>query len=354
MANLAKELGDSKMAKKVKMADIAASLNVSTVTVSKALSGQKGVSEDMREKIKNLADQLGYKQPSPVNNKKKSKSKNIGIIVPDRYFGKFESFYWQMYQEVTTKAVHEECFTMLEVINNEDENEQELPKLIKENKVDGVILIGRPQNGYIQKIREDGSVPLVCLDFFDEFSNCDSVISDGFYGSYMLTNYLFNMGHEEIAYVGTLLYTSSITDRYLGYCKSMMEHKKKLVEEWVIDDRDWDSGDVNIFDMKFPVQMPTAFVCNSDLSASVLIKNLRNRNLKVPQDISVVGFDNFLYPGLCDIGITTYDVNVKEMASKSINVLLKKINHGVYKSGVRVIEGEIVYKDSVYDRRNMK
>jgi Transcriptional regulators len=342
------------MAKKVKMADIAAFLNVSTVTVSKALSGQKGVSEDMREKIKSLADQLGYKQPLPISNNKKSKSKNIGIIVPDRYFGKYESFYWQMYQEIATKAVNEECFTMLEVISKEDENKQELPRLIRENKVDGVILIGRPKNGYIQKIREDGSVPLVCLDFFDEFSNCDSVISDGFYGTYMLTNYLFNMGHEEIAYVGTLLYTGSITDRYLGYCKSMMEHKKKLVDEWVIDDRDWDTGDVSGFVTKFPEKMPTAFVCNSDLTASVLIKNLKNRNLRVPQDISVVGFDNFLYPGLCEIGITTYDVNVREMAGKSISVLLKKINHGVYKSGVRVIEGEIVYKDSVCDIRNMK
>ncbi len=346
--NLAKNLlGDFNMAKKVKMADIADLLNVSTVTVSKALSGKNGVSEELREKIKKLADQLGYIQPSTTNRAKKNESRNIGIIVPGKYFGKFDSFYWMMYQEVTTMAVQEGCFTMLEVISPEDEEKQELPKLIKEKKVDGIILMGRPQNGYIKKIRENGTGPMVCLDFFDNFSNCDSVISDGFYGTYMLTNYLFSMGHEDIAYVGTLLYTSSITDRYLGYCKSMMEHGKKIREEWVMDDRDWEIGDVASFEMRFPERMPTAFVCNCDLTASILIKNLKRKNYKVPDDISVVGFDNFLYPGLCDIGITTYDVNVKEMARKSMCVLLDKMNHVKYKSGVRVIEGEIVYKESV-------
>ncbi|NLO38222.1 MAG: LacI family transcriptional regulator [Ruminiclostridium sp.] len=335
------------MAKKITLADIAKHLNVSTVTVSKALSGQKGVSEEKRKRIKNLADELGYKCNLPVERINKNKSKVIGIIVPGRYFGKYDSFYWMMYQEVATRAVHEKCFTMLEVISAEDEEKQELPGLIKENKVDGIILIGRPQSGYIRKMREDGSIPIICLDFFDDFSNCDSVISDSFYGTYMLTNYLFSMGHEEIAYVGTLLYTGSITDRYFGYCKSMMEHGKKIREEWILDDRDWETGDVATFNVNFPERMPTAFVCNCDLTANYLIKKLRMKNYRIPEDISVVGFDNFIYPGLCDIGITTYDVNVKKMAQISINVLLNKIVHANYQSGVRVVEGEIVYKESV-------
>jgi DNA-binding LacI/PurR family transcriptional regulator len=338
------------MAKKVKMADIGAQLNVSTVTVSKALSGQKGVSVEMREKIKNLADQLGYQQPSVRKNVIKNESYNIRIIVQDTCFGKFESFYWKMYQEVVTKAVKKECFTMLEVINKEDKNNLELPKLIKEKKVDAVIFMGRPNNGYIQRLREEGTIPFVCLDFFEEFSNCDAVISDGFYGTYMLTNYLFDMGHEDIAYVGTLLYTSSITDRYFGYCKSMMEHGKKVPEEWVIDDRDWETGDLTKFKIRFPVKMPSAFVCNCDLTASIFIKTLQEKGYSVPNDISVVGFDNYLYPGLSDIGITTYDVNVKEMVRRSINVLLKKINSEIYKDRISIVEGNIVYKESVAQR----
>ncbi len=73
------------MAKAVKLADIAEQLGVSTVTVSKALSGQKGVSEAMREKIKQLADELGYKQPSAVKKEKSVKSYNIGVLVSEKY-----------------------------------------------------------------------------------------------------------------------------------------------------------------------------------------------------------------------------------------------------------------------------
>ena len=72
------------MAKAVKLADIAEQLGVSTVTVSKALSGQKGVSEAMREKIKQLADELGYKQPSAVKKEKSVKSYNIGVLVSEK------------------------------------------------------------------------------------------------------------------------------------------------------------------------------------------------------------------------------------------------------------------------------
>ena len=104
------------MAKAVKLADIAEQLGVSTVTVSKALSGQKGVSEAMREKIKDLAEEMGYKQPSAIKKEKVQRSYNIGVLVSERYLGEYDSFYWKMYQSVATKAVQKECFTLLEII----------------------------------------------------------------------------------------------------------------------------------------------------------------------------------------------------------------------------------------------
>lgn len=91
------------MAKAVKLADIAERLSVSTVTVSKALSGQKGVSEEMRKKIKDLAEELGYQQPSTKTAKKEGKSYNIGVLISGRYLDKYDSFYWQMYQQVATE-----------------------------------------------------------------------------------------------------------------------------------------------------------------------------------------------------------------------------------------------------------
>lgn len=336
------------MPKTIKMADIAHALNVSTVTVSKALSNQKGVSEEMRNKIIKLADQLGYKKPSVEHNEKINISFNIGILIPEKYMSKYDSFYWQMYQEVTTKALRKECFTMLEVLSDDDEKNRDLPRLIKENKVDGMIVIGRPGGEYLKILRSIDQVPLVYLDFIDEEGTFDAVVTDSYYGTYMLTNHLFQMGHTRIGYVGTLLSTGSITDRFFGYSKSMLEHGEDVRKDWILNDRDMEIGKVGEgFEIVLPEDMPTSFVCNCDLTASVLIRKLRENGKKVPEDISVVGFDNYLYPGLCNVPITTYEVDLKEMARKSIHIILKKMRCENSKSRISVVEGQLVFRDSV-------
>ena len=129
------------MAKAVKLADIAERVGVSTVTVSKALSGQKGVSEEVREKIRSIAEELGYQQPSAARKSQNQKSYNIGILISERFLDKYESFYWQMYQAVATRATAKECFTMLEVIGMPEEENGRMPKLVQERKVDGIIVI---------------------------------------------------------------------------------------------------------------------------------------------------------------------------------------------------------------------
>ena len=336
------------MAKSVKLADIAAILNVSTVTVSKALADQKGVSEEMRERIKALAQEMGYKSPSSVKLAKTRKSYNVGVIISERYFDWHDSFYWQMYQEVATKAVSKECFTMLEMLSQQSERELLMPKLLTEDKVDGLIIIGVLKQDYLDMLMQNIKVPFMCLDFYDKGHECDAVITDNYYGMYKLTNYLFDMGHEDIAYVGTLLYTNSITDRYFGYCKALLEHGKAVRKDWIIDDRDMETGDQGKdFPFVLPEEMPSAFVCNCDLTAGVLIGFLEKKGYRVPEDISVVGFDNYILPGICDLGITTYEVDIKEMVRKTINTLIKKMSGEHYKRGINVVEGHMVIKESV-------
>lgn len=336
------------MAKSVKLADIAEKLNVSTVTVSKALSDQKGVSEEVREKIKTLAREMGYQSPSEARVSKNTISYNIGVIISERYLDEQESFYWKMYQEVVTKATSRACFTLLEIVSREKERELEMPRLLLEKKVDGLIAIGLLKEDYFERLRQSGKVPMICLDFCDRKHECDAVITDNYYGMYKLTNYLFEMGHTSVGYVGTLLYTESITDRYFGYCKALLEHGQEVRRDWVIDDRDVDTGCRNVgFWFRFPEEMPTAFACNCDMTAGLLVEALQKKGYRVPEDISVVGFDNFLYPGMCSIGITTYEVDIKEMARKAVNRLLKKLSGENYKQGVSIVEGHIVLKESV-------
>lgn len=336
------------MAKAVKLADIAERLGVSVVTVSKALSGQKGVSEEMREKIKQLAGEMGYKPPSVQRKEKGNQSYNIGVLIAERYLDKYDSFYLQIYQQVATKAVAKECFTLMEVVSTQMELTREMPKLLQEQKADGIIVIGRLSEGYLDFLNERAGVPMIYLDFCDEKKDTDAVVSDSYYGAYRLTNYLFDMGHREIAYVGTILSTGSITDRYFGYVKSLLEHGVQVKEEWVIDDRDRENGKIDTERMiKLPEEMPTAFVCNCDLTASYLIKKLENTGYRVPEDISVAGYDNYLFPGLCDVALTTYEVDIKEMARRAVRTLIKKIAGENYRQGISIVEGHMVIKDSV-------
>ena len=336
------------MAKNVKLADIAEKMGVSVVTVSKALSGQKGVSEEMRAKIMELADELGYVQPSVARKRAMNTTYNIGVIIQESYLDKFSSFYWQMYQQVAQYSLERGCFCFLEVITDQMEAQMQAPKLMSDSKTDGIIIIGNLRENYLEKITTETNLPIIFMDFMDKKKGEDAVISDSFYGAYFLTNYLIEMGHKDIAYVGTLGATGSITDRFLGYSKSLLEHDIAVNNDWIIADRDKNTGNIDeINKLVLPEKMPTAFFCNCDLTAGILIKKLEKLGYKIPEDVSVVGYDNYIYPGLCDVEITSYEVNFAEMARRVVENLVKKISKEYYSHGTHIVEGRLVIKKSV-------
>ncbi len=332
------------MAKAVKMADIAARLGVSTVTVSKALSGQKGVSEELREKIRVVAEELGYRPPA-ASQGTDHPSLTMGVLVSENYMEKYETFYWEFYQKIITAAARQNCFVLLEVLAPEAEGAEPDLKLLRERRIEGLVVLGGLQSGYLAALRKSCRVPVVYMDFYDGRVREDSIISNNFYGSCCVTDYLFAQGHREIAYVGTLLATDSITDRYLGYLKSMMEHGVEVKKEWVIPDRDETRS---CFErIPLPEKLPTAFVCNCDLTASRVVRTLEERGVKVPEQVSVVGYDDYLHPGLCSVPLTTYAVDMEQMAESGVGLLVDKICGRPYRGGIRMVEGRLVERSSV-------
>lgn len=225
------------MAKTVKMQDIAEKLGVSTMTVSKALAGKPGVSQSVREKIKNLADEMGYISPRSER-AECGKSYNIGVILAEYYTEKYAGFYWKLYHAVSNSAVKKKCFVMLEIISGEDEENLIPPQLIQEKKIDGLLILGCMGNGYLNMLTRENNIPTVYVDFYDNCVYEDSVISNNFYGTYQLTNYLFEKGHRRIGFVGTLFASKSITDKYLGYEKAVIERGEKIRDDWIIPDRE--------------------------------------------------------------------------------------------------------------------
>lgn len=335
------------MAKAVKLADIAERLGVSTVTVSKALSDQKGVSEEVRAKIKKMAADMGYISPSAARIQSEKRSYNIGVLVSSKYFDQTQSFYWLMYQELATKALNKNCFTMLEVVQEDEEKNQSVPKLLEGNRINGLVIIGLMDKEYLRMVSNNARVPVVYLDFYSTDIENDSVVSDNYYGMYQMTAYLCSLGHRKIAYVGTLFATDSITDRYFGYCKALYENGIEVRKDYVLNDREAVSGSsAKDFTEGFPHDMPTAFACNCDVTALRVIDELNKIGYRVPEDVSVVGYDDYAFQNSGEVELTTYAVDVKEMARKAIKILLRKMNGEIFNKGVTTVTGKMIVRSS--------
>lgn len=228
------------------------------------------------------------------------------------------------------------------MLSPENERQLTLPNLMTSGHADGLILLGEPSKAYYRKIAQAG-VPIVFLDFYDEQANADAVASDNSYGAYRLTSHLIRRGHTKIGFVGNIKATSSIMDRFLGYYRAMLLNDLQVREEWILPDRGLTGG---LVDPVLPEELPTAFVCNCDITARMVIRLLREKGLRVPQDVSVTGFDDFPLGGPGDVPLSTFRIDTNGMIELAIKSLLERCA-GVQKPfGRLVVGGQPVYRES--------
>lgn len=337
------------MAKSVTLADIAGKVGVSNVAVSKALSGKPGVSDELRFRIKQVAERMGY-IPSSSGKSASMETGNIGVLIPENYYGYAASFYGQLYEKVVKALYENQYYGILELLTEEDEKECNIPKVMRDGKVDGLILLGQMDEKYIQKIVSQTELPVFFLDAYMPYLAVDTVISDGYYGTYLLTDYLIKHGHRKIGFVGSVDATNSIADRFWGYRKALREGRIEFKADWEIPDR---KGRGTVYDKIINGKAEVdAYVCNCDVAAYVVIQNLEEMGYSVPEDISVVGFDDFLPMGMgMDANrITSYSVDMKQMSDVCVKSLLKKIKHEAYVEGIQIVTGKMVEKRTVQHR----
>ena len=329
--------------KAVTMSDIAKAMNVSTVTVSKALGDRDGVSAELRERIKQKATEMGYRVHAGTHGAKDGLTYNIGIIVAKHFISDASSFYWIVYRYIVELLQKQNYYGMLEVVNDHNGME-EIPNSVLDHKVDGLIVLGQLSDEYISKLISH-QLPTVFRVFYGSREDADAVLSDNFYGAYMLTSHLIENGHRRIGFLGSIGSTSSIQDRYLGYYKALLENRIPLRQDWVIGDR---SNESDIFpEFTLPQDMPTAFVCNCDETAYKLVNQLKNAGYSVPEDISVVGYDNHIYSTICNPRLTTIDVNSRVMSTEAVDIILHKIRDVNYRRGRTLVTGKLVRRESV-------
>ena len=329
------------MEKKIRMADIAQKLGISIVSVSKGLAGKDGVSAEMREKILLTAAEMGYiPQQSPK--KDKPASGNIGILVADRFVAD-NAFYPALYRQVMVSSAELGYSAIMEIVSPEAEDNGTVPAMIQGKKVDGIIFMGELKRSYLKAVMQFG-LPYILLDFYDEALYADSVTSDNITGGVRVTNELLKKGYREIGFVGSILSTSSIMDRYLGYCKALLRAGIAIRDEWRIEDRD---ANGKFIPLVLPENLPRAFVCNCDEIAYNLVEQLKRRGLRVPEDVAVTGYDDYQFALICDPPLTTYHVNVEDMGRMAATRLLRKIKGKPFTGGNTVASGRLVKRKSI-------
>ncbi len=328
----------------VSMQNIADELGISKVTVSKAINGKDGVGEALKEKILQTAAARGYVLPDYGQRK----ARTVGIIMSERFnSGGRDRFYMGMYDTI----IHElrmRAYSSAMITPNRESLEQDAEMIEKPGVFDGLIFLGILDRAVRERI-DRVALPKVYVDLYDATYHSDSVVTENIYSAYEMTKYLIRNGHREIGFVGSLGVTTSINDRYLGYVRALLEKGLPRQEMWIIPDRDREGGAV---ELQLPEKLPTAFMCNCDETAFRLIKALKLRNLSVPKDVSVAGFDNDIYARLCEPGLTTVAVDMEEIGRVAVARIVRCMESPGERDGeVYRIPGKLVFRDSVQELR---
>ncbi|MDD4988647.1 MAG: LacI family DNA-binding transcriptional regulator, partial [Candidatus Izemoplasmatales bacterium] len=138
--------------RKISMSDIAKELGISTVSVSKALNDKEGVSDDLRDRVKNLASRKGYRINTSARSLKMDKQFNVGIMIAEKYILDKEAYYFTVSGEIIRNLDQLGYSGIMEIVTYDNENRGILPRFYNENKVDGIIVLGQMKRDYLRAI----------------------------------------------------------------------------------------------------------------------------------------------------------------------------------------------------------
>lgn len=329
--------------KDVTMQDIADYLSISKVTVSKALNGKDGVGQELKEKIIEVGSMLGYRLPDNVKGAL-GRAVLMAIFMKEKFAQGEEGFYLRLYQRLSVELSRRGHFAQLFPVSYKDRLEGNVSTMLESYDISGIILLGDMGRPFIRGAKDTG-LPCILVDTYDCESEIDCVVTENVYSMYKLTSHLMKCGHRDIGFVGSITATNSIMDRFLGYYRAHLEAGLGVRDEWIIGDRNEESENV---EFTLPEHMPTAFVCNCDDTTYQFVRVLGEKGYRVPEDVSIVSFDNDIYAELCVPKLTTAEVDIHLMAQKSVELICARMEHGQKRpQGVTFINTTMIYRDSV-------
>lgn len=305
------------------MQDIADRLEVSKNAVSLALQNKKGVGEEMRSRILQTAKEMGYS----LTGDKPQGSGNIVVLVPERIMSYEDNDHFQFYHDMIwglEKSIRKQGMSaVVAPIDREMEARLELPRHCTDIAYQGIIMFGIVDKSYAEMVWRLES-PLVMLDCYHRELPCPVVASANIEGASEAVSFLLEKGHREIGFIGPTNLTTSHEERWYGYWRAMRQNGLAIDERMILtSSTGFDYTERELESLLDGLEKwPDAFFCGNDRIAYLLSRQLIKRGTRIPEDISIVGFDGLKYVDESGLSLTTMRVDKDKMCDAAAKLLL--------------------------------
>lgn len=309
----------------VNIKDIAKKAGVSVATISHVINKTRFVSDVLQERVKKAIEDLDYHPNIMAGSLRSGKTKVIGLIVPDNSNPLFAAISRSI-EQVSSDLNYT---VMLCNSSYSLENELRYIKVLRSKSVDGIIIM--PITTIPDHLNQlvENMLPVIVLHHIIPGCKTDSVLVDNFKGTYEATVHLINLGHKHIGYIDRPVSLPHSLERLNGFKQALKDHDIEIDDNIIIQSKGFGYKDgfetmEKLLRRNHPL---TALMAFNDITAIGAMETITDHGLKVPDDISVVGFDDieicsFIRPRLTTIHFPKYKI-----AEYAVKMLLKKINN---------------------------
>jgi DNA-binding LacI/PurR family transcriptional regulator len=314
--------------------DIAAKFGVSSATVSLVLNNKPGVSKETRLKILKGLEESGYNTNMGLRALQKNNTnlrliiyKKHGMVVSDT------PFFSELIEGIDREARANGLNLMINYIN-EDENLGEILKNIEQTPQDSIILLATEMNQNDIEHFMNLNEKLVVLDSYFQNQAVNTVVINNVQGAYDAAGYLIRLGHVKIGYLKSSRWINNFDERALGIRKALDDAGLKFEEQYIFELEPTMNGACRILGQSLErgVKLPTAFVADNDIIAFGAMKALKEAGFRIPEDVSMIGFDDMPFCTMIEPALSTVRVFKEKMGMVAVRRLLEasKDHDGIF------------------------
>ncbi len=327
---------------KVTSLEVAALAGVSQSAVSRVFTPGSSVSQKTADKVRAAALQLGYRPNVLARSLKSGKSRIIGLVVA--YLENY--FYPEMVERLSTELQKVGYHVLIFLAPQTSVNVDQVIREILDYQVDGIVMASVSMSSDLAARCQETGIPVVLFNRAHEDKNLSSVTSDNFAGGKALADYLCATGHSRIAYIAGFTGASTQADREAGFRAGLAEAGQELFAR-ADGNFDYRTAQMAARTLFATQRRPDAvFVANDHMAFAVMDVLRFELGLRVPEDVSVVGFDDVPPAAWPAYNLTTYRQRVDQMVQETVDMLLAWIAADVPKVSRVVLPGELVIRGS--------